>query len=907
MTKIDKQQESTSKTLFAELVNDEYCTLTGIEILSIPDFSILTENSQKDKQAEQLRYLQTHKKDYATLFAEIYQTSKRFFHTYDFKQDISVEFLWCAVPVENQIFKARIRLFVVLRAIGKTRQEAETRVTALRDICADTFRKQRYTYKFVDDEIITQYEILSKKQIKAIIKEDKQDNIQSQYMAGCYSFGKFPETESDLSSLVSALIDAPNSAVSFQLIPTFYSEAEIGYIGQTANTLDTITKGTHDHMVGNITNPVAQKHSELYSYYINNHSVLYNFNLLLYASPVEMPRLTAKVFGQINGKAKERIVNLREISIDGNDIDLTGNVYPLPWAFNEVIAEKHAYLHPLYMGGGNDAVRRIANVITNDEIAELGRLPIGSKDLSAGFDVNFAKKDITAYRKNVVNAGDIIVGTIKKSNGADKIGFSLGDLTKHMLIVGTPGSGKTTFSVSMLDRLWKDHGIPFLVIEPAKNEYRALIDSIPDIQIFTPSKDEVSPYIVNPFVPPKNVKLRAYKTVLKTAFAAGVTMTSPLDKIFEETVNNTYSDFGWLDSYTTSSGADIFNIQDFTKCFSETFEALGYVGEARNIGRAGLVRLTSLINLFDNYYSVPIEDLLGKPTIIELAAIENSDQKALLIALLLLNIQSYVNANFLGEGKLKNIVLLEEAHVLLDSNDSKGEGEANPAAIAKGLLKRMLAEIRSYGVGIVIADQSPEKVTSDIIKLTNIKLGFNLVEKTDKEIFANSTNMATVQTERLTKLRPGEAFLFMNGLDEPEEVITEDYRAKNAIRITISDDEVTEKSTYWRGKQELLMPYPECRYVKYCDGCCDTERRALGSEISRRLFAKNFNAEANDFNKLKTCFSTIEKQSLEALRGKVAFKKPLAACIKMHFLRRVKFGTKIKISDAVIVATLKKE
>lgn len=84
-----------------------------------------------------------------------------------------------------------------------------------------------------------------------------------------------------------------------------------------------------------------------------------------------------------------------------------------------------------------------------------------------------------------------------------------------MLVVGTPGSGKTTFSVGMLDRLWKEHHIPFLVIEPAKNEYRALVQSIPDLQVFTPGKNFISPFVYNPFVPPKNVKLETYKSTLK--------------------------------------------------------------------------------------------------------------------------------------------------------------------------------------------------------------------------------------------------------------------------------------------------------------------------------------------------------------------------------------------------------
>jgi len=100
------------------------------------------------------------------------------------------------------------------------------------------------------------------------------------------------------------------------------------------------------------------------------------------------------------------------------------------------------------------------------------------------------------------------------------------------------------------------------------------------------------------------------------------------------------------------------------------------------------------------------------------------------ISLILLSILSYVNANYVGEGdKLKNFILLEEAHVLLDADTSVTEGAANPAAIAQGLVKRMLAEIRSYGVGLAIADQSPRKVGLDIIALTDIKVAFRLVEK----------------------------------------------------------------------------------------------------------------------------------------------------------------------------------
>jgi GTPase SAR1 family protein len=474
-----------------------------------------------------------------------------------------------------------------------------------------------------------------------------------------------------------------------------------------------------------------------------------------------------------------------------------------------------------------------------------------------------------------------------------------------MLVVGTPGSGKTTFSVSLLDRLWKDHQIPFLVIEPAKNEYRALIQSIPDLQVFTPGKNFISPFVFNPFVPPKNVKLETYKSTLKTAFAAAVSMSTPLDKIFEETVNNCYSDFRWLDTYTSDDKGRIFNISDFIKCFQETFDAIGYTGDARNIGRAGQVRLQSLTNLFDNYFSIPIEDLLKKPTIIELAAIENSDQKALIISLLLLSILAYVNSNYIGEGSLRNVILLEEAHVLLDADANAGQGEANPSAIAQGLVKRMLAEIRSYGVGVVIADQSPRKVTTDVVALTDIKLAFRLVEASDKQILADSSNMSETQTQRLAKLKPGEAFLFFGKLDEPEEITTEDYRLANNINITLSDEGIKSLSSYWKSRQEQLRPYPECAYCQYCVQGCDYAKRVLAREIARRIFSKNFKPDCADSVVVKGVFRQIVPLIKQELNDE-PFDRELLACVELHLIRKIRYSTKIKISDATVQITLSK-
>lgn len=670
-----------------------------------------------------------------------------------------------------------------------------------------------------------------------------------------------------------------------------------------------LNRGVSDQQVGTVSISSADRLAFLYHYYNDNKSrALFDYNILVFGEEKDVTSIATRTMGQMAATQQMTAPNLSFVSLTPSEAyPGEQSLFSMPWVLSDQILNKGRNTSLWSSGMVSPALYRLPYIVTADEAASFFRLPLGSDKINAGFVVNEAGKSNKTYSENIINAGDIELGKLRAAMGNNAIGLSLKDLAKHMLIVGTPGSGKTTFSVGLLDRLWKEHHIPFLVIEPAKNEYRALVQSIPDLQVFTPGKNFISPFVFNPFCPPKNVRLETYKSTLKTAFAAGVSMSTPLDKIFEDTINNCYSDFRWLDNYTIADKGQVFNITDFIKCFEETFEEIGYTGDARNIGRAGVVRLKSLVNLFDNYFSIPIEDLLSKPTVIELAAIENADQKALIIALLLLSILAYVNANYVGEGGLRNFILLEEAHVLLDAEtNAGGEGSANPASIAQGLVKRMLAEIRSYGVGIAIADQSPRKVGIDIVALTDIKVAFRLVERQDKEILADSTSMSELQTNRLAKLKPGEAFLFFNRLDEPEEIITPDYRLNNNISISLADEGIRQLSTYWNDKQDKLRPYPECKLCPYCDVSCDYNRRILAKEVARRIFKKYIGKGCKDIERLKVVLGRISKLIVAELNDE-PFSRELLSCVKVYLWRHVKYDSHLRVAQNVINNSLSKK
>ena len=886
-----------NKILIGYLESGEAVALQALEISSVPDISII------DSNADEPAVIDSYKKDMGNLLSEIYQNYKAQCGVTGQNQDVSLELLWTTEEVVNQPYRAKIRLFLIVRAIGRTPGEASEMTLPVMTALRSTLDLQKYEYRDMDEEeLMGCVRAVDDSAVKALVKEETLENLQNQMIPVCYAYDRIPDSGQDLSRIVNSLIDHPGCAVSFQLIPAWLEGNEINELSRMMQLLDTLSKGAVE--TGNMSFALAEKHAETYRYYTDQkNNALFLYNILIYGNPEAVSNLSSRVYAQIN--SSDENVNMRFEDLRGDEIRKDANFYPLPWAVNELLMNMDRNMQIWNSGMFSNAYYRLPYIITAEEASQFFRLPVGGSRVSAGLPVNEAGKTNRTYADNIINAGDIEIGTLKSSSRGDKIGISLKDLAKHMLVVGTPGSGKTTFSVSLLDRLWKDHHIPFLVIEPAKNEYRALVQSIPDLQVFTPGKNFISPFVYNPFVPPKNVKLETYKSTLKTAFAAGVSMTTPLDKIFEEAINNSYSDFRWLDTYTSDDKGRIFNITDFVKCFQETFDAIGYTGDAKNIGRAGVVRLNSLVNLFDNYYSIPIEDLLSKPTIIELAAIENSDQKALIISLLLLSILAYVNSNYVGEGGLRNVILLEEAHVLLDADTNAGQGDANPSAIAQGLVKRMLAEIRSYGVGIVIADQSPRKVSTDVVALTDIKLAFRLVEATDKQILADSANMDEVQVKRLAKLKPGEAFFFFNKLEEPEEIKTEDYRLQNNISITLSDDGIRELSTYWKERQDKLRPYPECECVRYCQKTCDYGRRMLAKEVARRIFNRYFKADTKDFEVIRKVIPKLKSLTKAELNDEV-LDNELVACVKVQLFRKIKYGTKIKIHDVTIRDNLKK-
>lgn len=440
------------KISFEPLMNGEGVALGIIEIVSIPHISIIDPRAKDDD------IVGRYKNEMNSLLTEVHQIYKDIGAKEQLNKDIALELLWTTHEVKNQPYSAEIKLFIIVRCIDKNEENARKIVLNLLRVFKTTLHSQRYEIK--EDSYTELAQTISKindNSITAIVKEEKVSNLQNTALPYCFSFDKIASTN-NFGKIVGSLIENPNCAVSFQLMPVTFTVQESMELDRITQVLDTLSHGVMDRGVGQISFTLAKKHADTYRYYSAHKSMpLFLFNALVYGSQDSVTHIATELSGFL-ATDTEQTASLRLVSLSAKEVNKNKNFYPLPWAVNENLMHvEHRNTQIWNSRQFSNALYRLPFIVGGDEATSFFRLPVGSMSVAAGLQINQSNKGEKKYTDNIINSGDIIVGKLKSSSNGDTIGFSLKDLAKHMLVVGTPGSGKTTFSVSLLDRLWKEH------------------------------------------------------------------------------------------------------------------------------------------------------------------------------------------------------------------------------------------------------------------------------------------------------------------------------------------------------------------------------------------------------------------------------------------------------------------
>lgn len=221
-----------------------------------------------------------------------------------------------------------------------------------------------------------------------------------------------------------------------------------------------------------------------------------------------------------------------------------------------------------------------------------------------------------------------------------------------------------------------------------------------------------------------------------------------------------------------------------------------------------------------------------------------------------------------SNGQLKNVILIDEAHVLLDAgNDSDNSGSSKGTTVKT--IQKMIAEIRSYGTGIIIADQKPSAVTESIVSNTNVKVSFRLTSPKERNLIAESMDMPENNVEYISRLNVGQAFVYFDKLNAPQLVQTEDTRARDGIRLSVSNEEIAERSSYWKDRQKHLIPFRECVCASVCALCSFKVRN--DAEFFASKFFNVCGAKIKD-KKLLIGYTVKIPQALKNTRKNIAKK-----------------------------------
>lgn len=419
-----------------------------------------------------------------------------------------------------------------------------------------------------------------------------------------------------------------------------------------------------------------------------------------------------------------------------------------------------------------------ATTFTVEEIAAFTRLPV----LYDGENIEIPKETAAIQEENGILLG-------KDQNNYPVI-IPPEMLPKHMFVCGVPGSGKTNTMLHLANSLWnhkiekdgiqqKLH-IPFLVLEPAKREYRELsLFDIPELLIFSPSACTNFPIKINPFEFPKGLTLSEHIGKLCQVFEGAFPIAPPAPFILDRAIQAVYEQKGWNVKDINTGTKEYPLMSELYDQFEKELEQTNYDGEVRGNIRSVLeMRIGSLLRReMKEIFNVPKstlspEEWLKKPVIIELESLGEGPANFVTLLLCTL-IRETLKANPLADRDkpVRHVIFIEEAHNLIAPESQVKDGQdSNPKIAATAFIVKMLAEVRALREGIIIADQLPTAMAPEVIKNTNIKLVHRLTSQDDRELVGSTMSASPLQLENMATYTSGQALYTYEKLLRPFEM-----------------------------------------------------------------------------------------------------------------------------------------
>ena len=355
------------------------------------------------------------------------------------------------------------------------------------------------------------------------------------------------------------------------------------------------------------------------------------------------------------------------------------------------------------------------------------------------------------------------------------IKLSLEQFTSHVFISGSTGSGKSNTVYQLLDQLHQND-VNFMVIEPAKGEYKNVFGHREDVLVLGTNPLQAQMLKINPFKFPERIHVLEHIDRLVEIFNVCWPMYAAMPAVLKDAMLEAYKTSGWdLDTSCNLFGKALFpTFTDLLTQLEKVIQQSAFSEEVKSNYIGSLVtRVKSLTNGLNGqiFASNEIDNaqLFDSNVIVDLSRIGSQETKSLIMGILVMRLSEHRMSDATGMNQpLKHVTVLEEAHNILKrtSTEQSSEG-SNVAGKAVEMLSNAIAEMRTYGEGFIIADQSPSAVDISAIRNTNTKIIMRLPDETDRRLAGKAAGVTDEQLEEIAKLPKGVAVVYQNDWLEP--------------------------------------------------------------------------------------------------------------------------------------------
>ena len=349
-------------------------------------------------------------------------------------------------------------------------------------------------------------------------------------------------------------------------------------------------------------------------------------------------------------------------------------------------------------------------------------------------------------------------------------------MASHTFITGSTGTGKSNAVYHLLDEITKNGQTTFLVVEPAKGEYKNVFGNCTDVQVFGTNPRETPLLRMNPFAFPENIHILEHIDRLVEIFNACWPMYAAMPAVLKDAIERSYQKVGW-DLRNSESEKGVFpTFFDLLDILPGVIEESHYSKDTQSDYVGALcTRVKSLTNgIYGSVLcaedALTDEALFDRNVIVDLSRVGSMETKSLLMGILVMKLQEYRMCSTGMNSRLRHVTVLEEAHNLLRKTSAGQSQEgANLQGKSVEMLANAIAEMRTYGEGFIIADQAPGLLDMSVIRNTNTKIILRLPDEEDRKLVGKSAALKEAQIDELSKLPLGVAAVYQN--EWPEAVL----------------------------------------------------------------------------------------------------------------------------------------